>query len=461
MNVSADWQVFQPLARSIAIFFLSLIGWALPTAAAESGRDFNQMLIYYGDAPVLTEDIARIVASFELVAIDRWRYRELIPDSWTRLRQLNPRISIFLYQLGPQSSTVDDSQAQIYLNNISRYRNPRGHPMGAIAQDQSGLTLRNNLGSKIRPPDLPDFVQLDFGAPNLQQYWATATELDILTQPWRADGIFIDNCSVDGGSGVARPLNTERPSRYATAAAWNAGMNNFVRSTSSYLHTQKQKVMANRGGSRQPEGRSAWLALDAMASAPDFVMEEGAFAVTWGSGDVQFYPSNHWLSQVTLAQSLHHSSVAYVSHTALEPGTTGVDSAGLPVSFGQIFLFSAASYLLARNDEQKPTYFSFNSLRGHQGYKRAERFTALDAIRPGRSVGNVQPLDAGGVQLYERQFEMARVIVNPTATPAIVPIDSPMLRVLSSDGKSTSLQSVADALHIAAHSAAILIPMDK
>lgn len=431
------------------------------STASEPARNFRQMLIYYGGAPALSEKTAHDIAAFDLLAIDRWRYRDLRPDSWTRLRELNPNILIFLYQLGPQSSTAHDGQDRFYLNNISRYQDPRGHPMGAVTSDPNDWILKNYLGSQIRPPDLPDFVQLDFGSPTLQQYWAKATELDILAQQWRADGIIIDNCSVDGG-GIARSLAGRRPARYPTAAAWNTGMNSFVSAASTYLQARGQKVMSNRGGSRLPEGRAAWLALDATASAPDFVMEEGAFAVNWGPGDVQFYPSDHWLNQVTLARDLRNSSVVYVSHTDIAPGGKGVDSAGNPVSFGQIFLFAAGSYLLARDDQLNPTYFSFNSFRGKYGYSRVERFTALDLIETGPALGEMQALVAGQARLYERQFATARVIVNPSPLPGEVLVTGNMIRVQTPDGKSITLLPAGRQVHVDPHSAVILLsPRDE
>ncbi len=435
-------------------------GAGISSTAEAPARDVRQMLIYYGGAPALSDDIARDIAAFDLLAIDRWRYRDLRPDSWTRLRQLNPNILIFLYQLGPQSSTANDRQDKFYLNNISRYSHSRGHPMGAVTSGKNDWILKNYPGSPIRPPDLPDFVQLDFGSPTFQRYWATATEMDVLTQSWRADGIIIDNCSVDGG-GIARSVAGRRPSRYPTAAAWNTGMNSFVGAVSTYLQTRGQKAMPNRGGSRLPEGRAAWLALDAMESPPDFVMEEGAFAVSWGPGDVQFYPSEQWLDQVTLARDIRNSSVVYVSHTDVAPGATGVDSAGNPVSFSQVFLFSAASYLLARDDQRHPTYFSFNSFRGKAGYSRVERFNALDFIATGKAKGDIELLKAGSVQLYERRFATARVIVNPTSSTATVPMVRPMLSIESSDGNSISLRPVGEVLRLAAHSAVILLPASR
>lgn len=449
------------VASTLAAASLLAAG-AIAATTADSGPAGNGAirwtLIYYGNAPPLREATLPLIARFDLVAIDRWRYQDLRPDSWTALRRANPAVTILTYQLGPQAATTWDQQQTVYLNNIARYRMSRGRPGGTLAQDHAEWLLSTPIGTPFVLADAPDFVWLDFGDPGLIDFWLGATKADLVDRPWTADGVLVDNCSVDVG-GTERTLVGRRPARYMSGATWNAAMNRFVSKVSAGLQASGQRVLANRGGSRTPDGYAAWLDLDqADGSTPDYAMEEGAFAVRYGPGDVQFYPADQWLRQVALAQNVRRSATVYVSHTDIGPGMSGIDADGRQATFGQVLSFAVASYLLARIDEPaRRTLFAFDASRNGPGYARAEYFAAFEALTLGEPRGPFRPAPGPSATTYLREFTGGIVVVNPGTIGVAHELERPGRLFSTEDGQIARFKAVTDRVELAPHSAAIVL----
>ena len=394
---------------------------ANPTPASGSCKFIPSFLVYLGGGPALVADDAPKLAKFDGIEIDRFRFYEISPNAnaWAEIKSYNPDVQIFLYVTGAEDSNYHDGVPQVYLNDISRYDLSRGHPMGSLNGDHPELFLLDSAGNRIyyTPGSNVTANQywylMDIGAAAYQTYWLTAVKADIVDQPWIADGVFADECIatnvIDFGaySGV--------PTKYSNDVDWSSAMNSFAGAITAGLHGYGQKLWCNRGDTRFPGGSTAWGNLDASASPPDALLEEGAFAVMWGVGDVQFYPESDWKRQVDTMAAIRNSSVAMMSHTKLSEGQVGTDNWGQPVTFWQTLWYSLGSFLLTKNDQLNNAYFMFN---GGSGYDKIWWYDEYDMIHLGRSVGPyaVTPIDtsSGPINVYWREFEKGYVYVNPT-----------------------------------------------
>ena len=394
---------------------------ANPTPASGSCKFIPSFLVYLGGGPALVADDAPKLAKFDGIEIDRFRFNEISPNvnAWAEIKSYNPNVQIFLYVTGPEDSNYHDGLPQVYLNDIARYDVSRGHPMGSLNGDHPELFLLDSAGNRIYYTPQSNVATnqywylMDFSAATYQAYWLTAVKADIVDQPWIADGVFADNCTatnvIDFGAYSAVPT------KYPDDARWSGAMNSFAGAITAGLHGYGQKLWCNRGDTRFAGGSAAWGNLDASASPPDVLLEEGAFAVMWGVGDVQFYQESDWKRQVDTMAAIRNSSVAMISHTKLSEGQAGTDNWGQPVTFWQTLWYSLGSFLLAKNDQLRNSYFMFN---GGSGYDKIWWYDEYDMIYLGGSVGPyaVTPIDtsSGPTNVYWREFEKGYVYVNPT-----------------------------------------------
>jgi hypothetical protein len=394
---------------------------ANPTDASRSCKLIPSFVFYLGAGPALVADDAPKLAKFDGIEIDRFRYNEISPNAntWAEIKSFNPNVQIFLYEAGAEDSNYHDGLPQVYLNDISRYDVSRGHPMGSFNGDHPELFLLDSAANRIYYTAQSNtaanqyWYLMDFGSPIYQTYWLTAVKADIVDQPWISDGVFADECAainvIDFGaySGV--------PAKYSSDADWSSAMNSFAGAITTGLHGYGQKLWCNRGDTRFPGGSAAWGNLDASASPPDVLLEEGAFAVMWGVGDVQFFQESDWKRQVDTMAAVRNSSVAMISHAKLSRGQAGTDNWGQPVTFWQTLWYSLGSFLLTKNDQLNNAYFMFN---GGSGYDKIWWYDEYDMIYLGKSVGPyaVTPIDTsnGPVNVYWREFEKGYVYVNPT-----------------------------------------------
>src|SRR6266850_2497213 len=325
-----------------------------------------------------------LLAKFDLIDTDRFRYYQMSPNTWAAIKAINPSVQIYLYEEGPGAPSFLDDVAQLYLNGLGRYNVSRGHPMGSLNGDHPELFLLDSLGNRIYHvgPPVPAANQywhlMDFGAAAYQSYWLTAVKADIVDQPWVADGVFADDCiTLNFGPYSAVPA------KYPDTTAWNVAMNSFVEAITAGLHGVGQKLWCNRSETRMLEGSAAWRALDAGANPPDVLLEEGAFAVAWGSAAVQFYQESEWKRSVDTMGAIRNSKVAMMSHTQLTEGQAGTDNWGKPVTFWQTLWYSMGSFLLSKNDDLGNAYFMFY---GPDGGRKIRWFDEYDKIDLGKAM---------------------------------------------------------------------------
>ena len=403
------------LNRELRALVLALLLGVTATAQAQtaSNRFIPTFLVYYGGGAQLVASDAAKLAKFDLIDIDRFRYNQIGSNTWAAIKALNPNTRIYLYEMGPEAPSHLDSTLPLYLNGLGRYNVSRGHPMGSLNGNHPGLFQRDAAGNRIysvgfsNPGAGQYWYLMDFGSSAYQSYWVSAVKADIVDQPWVADGVFVDNCLSSAAAGGYSAASAW----YASNASWSAAMNSFVTAISAGMHGHGQKLWCNKGDTRFADGVAAWLALDASATPPDVLLEEGAFAVEWGA-DTQFFPEAEWKRQVDIMAQMKNSKVALMSHTKLMEGQTGTDNWGKPVTFWQTLWYSMGSFLLGKNDAPGNSYFMFN---GGSGYNRIWWFDEYDRIDLGKALAPYSVKSVGGVNIYSREFEKGFVFVNPTA----------------------------------------------
>jgi len=433
------------LKRSTAalrsIGFSLLLGATLASGAqAQSTKFIPTFLVYYGGGPALgTADAAKL-AKYDLIDIDRFRYDSIGSNTWSSIKALNPNTQIYLYEMGPESPSYLDSSQPQYVNGLARHNVSRGHPMGSLNGNQPGLFQKDAAGNRIyskgysNPSANQYWYLMDFGSSAYQSYWVTAVKADIIDQPWRADGVFVDNCTPNAAAAGYNATSAW----YPTDAAWSTAMNSFIVAITAGVHGYGQKLWCNKGGTVSDAGSAAWKALDSGANPPDVLLEEGAFAVEWGA-NTQFFPEASWKRQIDTMGAIKNSKIALMSHTQLSEGQSGTDNWGKPVTFWQTLSYALGSFLLGKNDTLNNSYFMFN---GGSGYNKIWWFDEYDKLNLGKALGTYKVSTINGVNIYSREFEKGYVYVNPTATNVASMTLPQASRQITHDNLSSAISSL-------------------
>lgn len=427
-------------------------------AVIGSTKFLPTFLIYYGSGPALTAADAPMLAKYDLLDLDRYRYHEIGSNTWATIKAHNPATEIYLYEAGAESANYRDGADQMSINSLARYNVSRGHPMGSLNGNHPELFLLDNSGNRIYSlafsnPGANQLSHLmDFGSSDYQSYWVTAVKADINDQPWRADGVYVDLCVTFAGSGGYNASSA----KYPTNAAWSAAMNSFTSAIAAGLHGFGQKTWCNKGDTRSQAGRAAWAALDASYDHPDVLLEEGAFAVGWGSV-VQFYPEAEWRSQVDALGQTTNSKVAYISHTQLSPWQSGTDNYGRPVTFWQTFYYAIASMLMGKSAQYNNAYLMFNQGTNFN-YSTVLWFDEYDAIDLGAPMGSYQVAPTSGVNVYWREYDRGYVAVNPTGNDvASFAFPQPVRPITHDNLHAQGSIGTVDAVRLNGHNAAIVL----
>ena len=99
------------------------------------------------------------------------------------------------------------------------------------------------------------------------------------------------------------------------------------------MHTNGLKFAANSGPTYDQLGSDTWLAMDKSANPPDALLEEAAFAVRYGPGEIQFYGECTWKKQLDLLGSLNNIKACFLASSDIAPGQSGVDNRGKSFNF--------------------------------------------------------------------------------------------------------------------------------
>src|SRR6267154_1834351 len=445
-------------ARAVAFAFL--LGAALPLAAqtAAPSKFIQTFLVYYGGGPRLVATDASKLAKFDLLDLDRLRYNQLAPDTWSAIRAFNPKVEIYLYEMGPESQNYMDKNPTIFINGLARHDVSRGHSMGSLNGDHPELFMLDASGNRIYNSVFSNVAAnqfwylMDFGNPAYQAYWVEAVKADIANQLWVADGIHVDNCLTFSAAGGYSATS----GKYPTDPSWSATMNNFTSAITAGVHGYGQKLWCNKGSTYIPEGAAAWRALDAGPNPPDIMSEEGAFVVTWGPWSAQFVAEPNWKNQVDVMGAIKNSRVLTSSHTALGAGQSGTDNWGNPVTYWQTLWYGLGSFLLGKNDTLNNAYFSF---AGNGAPRNViEWFSEYD-IDLGKALGPYSVATIGGVNIYSREFEKGYVYVNPTPNNVALVNLPQASQQLTHDNLLSVLGSIpiVTSISLNGHNAAVLL----
>ncbi len=436
---------------SICLTLFSSLALSAPQLSQScSGKAICTFQVIYGGKLFNNADIEKL-AKNSVVVTDRHQYR-----AFPKIKSLNPDEIILIYQNGPQVAEDTDHLPPQFLNNIGRFDISRGNTKGSV-NDHPEWFLRNESGGFVRNSINKKSRVLDYGNPEVRDFWIESTQEDLVSKPWKGDGIWVDNFESFNSSAISKDPS-RLPAKYPDPKTNDTVTNTFIADITKAMHEQGQLIVPNRTNSRLADGEFAWLDLDSRANPPDMVFEEGAFSVRWGLGDVQFFSPEDWSRQITIPSKLQNSSVAFLSHTDLSPGQTGVDSKGNAVNFNQIFFYSLGSYLLAKNEEN-PTLFSFDY--SSAANDRIIWYDAYDEIDLGGAIGEATPVSTDNNQVYMREFENGYVYVNPASTKAgniPAPSDDALEVAYDLDGNLLSMNELSNqTLSIGANSAAFVL----
>lgn len=440
----------------VLALLLFLLGVLAPAQAGTTPKLFQTCLIYYGD---LTTAQIPTIAQYDLADLQRLSYT-LVTNAWSQIKVHNPGILLYLYEMGSEMGSGNDSQSAAYLNELGRYNVSRGHPMGSINGNNPAFFLLGSSGKRLVDSGYSTSTSteyfLDFGSPTYQQYWVIAVQNDIVAQQWAADGVFVDGCGTTQTGSIYTGSNA--PAKYPNDAAWVPASNAFSAAISEGMAGFNQKVFLNRGNTTTAAGIAGWVALDAMTTPPDAVLEEGAFVVAWGSGAANFYSESEWKGEIDLMSQIHHSKVVYESHCNLAEGASGTDNYGKSVGFWDAYWYAMCSYLIGKNTVDNNSYFAWMLNDTYTSLFWMNELTP-GAINLGNADGNYQITSYGGTNVYWRKFDNGYVYVNPTGnnvTSVPLPVAG---KPLNHSNFTLALSSIADVTSISlpAHRAVIVM----
>jgi hypothetical protein len=247
------------------------------------GSAFVQTFAYYY-VNYLPSAQEQPLSLYSLLDLDRISYLDDQGNSaWAKLKSLNPAIQLYVYEDSSHTYSSQDNlsiyKTALSLNSIARYDQPRPpdnpYPVGNLDQNNPGFFLLDANGNRITDTGY-GFYYLDQGNPAFATFWLESVYSDIITQPWKADGIFVD------GPGFALPSLSANSAKYPTDAAWATASLTFMQLVTTGLHGYGQKVWFNAGNTNTSTGQSSWEIADAWADPPDALMDEGTFSVQWG-----------------------------------------------------------------------------------------------------------------------------------------------------------------------------------
>ena len=345
-------------------------------------------------------------ANFDLISIERFDYTDFGGAGYPNVRTLNPNLLIYTYQMGSEDSNQDANQPAD-RNAIDRWSTP--------APGLSTLVLLDSSGNPEANTGYPGFYLMDFGSTAWQTAWVSASQADIATQAWVADGFFVDGCSATQSASIYTPA------KYPNDTTWMPAMSSFINAITSGAAAYGQKIYCNRGGTstgNTTNGIAAWLALDASAYPPDALMEEGAFVVAWGGG-TQFWPESNWKGEIDLMGQIHHSKTVWNTHTSIATGGTGTDNYGQSVGYYDVLWYAMGSYLLGKNVVDNNSYLAFPPQNNSNLVTWFPEWTP-GAIPLGTPVSTYTMQTISGTDVYSRRFTGGYVYVNPTTTAASV-----------------------------------------
>ena len=368
----------------------------------------NTFLYRIGGSALRSGDESHL-AKHSIIFVQKYHYDDIRGDTWGAIKKINQNAKIYTYASTMLVNTQDDSVSPVFLNNLGRYNVSRGHSMGSLNGNHKEFFLLNSNGQRVRWKwNNKPVYWLDFGNSNFHKYSIESTAKDHDNQPWSADGVYSDN-------NVLTMQNVETtPVKFNTIEKWIAGMQRHMLALSSGMHSRGFEFAGNAGPTYKAEGFDAWMNMDMSVNHPDVLVEEAAFAVSFGTGDIQFYGESKWKYQLDLLGSLKNINACLMSSVEVAPGQNGVDNFGKSFNFYDALWYSLGSYLVGKNDSKNNSFFQFYHSQAH--YNTADVYYDEYGIDLGKAVDDYQVTAYNKNNIYWREFDKGYVFVNPTTS---------------------------------------------
>src|SRR6266436_3947479 len=148
-TITADREPLTVALRTAVCALCAALHLQAAGAATGSTKFIPTFAVYYGGGPTLVAADAPILAKFDLIDMDRFRYYQISPNTWAAIKAINPNSQIYLYEMGSDAPSYLDGTPQLFLNGLGRYNVSRGHPMGSLNGDHPELFLLDSLGNRI------------------------------------------------------------------------------------------------------------------------------------------------------------------------------------------------------------------------------------------------------------------------------------------------------------------------
>jgi hypothetical protein len=390
------------------------------------------------------EETLKEAARFDL--IDAGSHAVSDGNSWPALKQLNPHLKVFTYEMGP-----GEYNAWLKFNlNEGWDWIAANHGMGSADRWtaigtrggylQSGKERLITIGDAAWQQSWFGRIFNSFvlegkerlmliGNPAWQQYWLEGMYSRFWSSdaPNRgADGVFSDNTdyewpSEDGWYREGFPKEADVPADYYHDGVyqpeiWKKQAQAFLARAVTWLGDRHRLIIPNFG--YMAKDPKSWHDLDSQPYPVFAAMEEGAFATPWGvKGQFTFYSEKEWLHQVDAMRHLKHiralmlvhcpivspkSDIARMNYTDVGGANRGWD----------VLWFGLTSFLQGYDDVRQNAYLGFTVW----GYGSAFWLDEFDPahLNLGHALGGSHRVGASVGHCYVREFEAGWVVVNPT-----------------------------------------------
>ena len=402
------------------------------------------------------------LARFSLVDISQYlakrtsRWCENPERPIERLRSLNPEMIILVYRMSP-----------IEINWAANDRRPvSGRPYFEELRQRHGLGSDDPwfMPGKLSRDYLidgyyPQYVAMDLGNPRWRRYWIEQGYLDMwgpdpVLDARGASGLFVDGAPPVAYSdfpfcpmsqfdlqGWRCPQNVrDYPDRYwywdprtnswrRNDSLWLQDLFAFIREAVPYYRDRGLMMMFN-----------TWTLTPAYVNLLNEVgghaMEEYGFV----RSTRQWPPNpNHWLARLRNLENAWGFAIlntnAIVTNGGLGPSRMDYEVIGDPNGLRgwDVLWFAMGSFLLGYDPERRNGYFHF-TVAGEEGkfYRDTYWFDEYDPryLNLGKPRGAARQLSSG---VWEREFELGWVWVNPTGRAQTVQVPSGRARILNHD----------------------------
>jgi hypothetical protein len=395
------------------------------------GKFIPTFTILYAGAK--SDQVLKEAAQFDL--IDAGVHAASDVGTWPALKQLNPHLKIFVYEMGPgeYNTWVDFTPGQGW----------------------DWMTARHGLTSADRWTAIGargDYIQdgkerlMVIGNPAWQQYWLDG----VINQFWAptspncgADGVYSDNTDYEWPSEdvwyrQGHPEQPDVPADYYHNGVydpepWKAQAKAFLDRAVTELGDQHRLFIPNFGYmSKDPE---SWHDLDSQPHPVFGAMEEGAFVTPWGAkGQFKFYTEPQWLNQVNAMRHLKHTRALMSVHGLPDSKAAGVARMDVADASGtcgwDVLWFGLTSFLQGYDDVRQNAYFGFTIWSYNTKAFWLDEFDPAH-LNLGHALGESHQVDAALGHCYVREFDSGWVVVNPTdALAQGVPVPQGQARVL-------------------------------